>query len=195
MKKLIILFIISFIPSTNSLKAQGDTPYVGQIAYVAFNFTPQGWAECNGQLLPISENEVLFALIGTTYGGDGQTTFALPDTRGRIILGNGQGPGLSNYTIGEKGGSESVNLNINQMPSHSHSVNAVLAEGDDSSATGNVPANTKTLDKEYSSASKDTSMNALMISPTGGNQPHENRPPSIALKCIISLYGIFPSRN
>lgn len=195
MKKLIILFIVSFIPSTNSLKAQGDTPYVGQIAYVAFNFAPQGWAECNGQLLPISENEVLFALIGTTYGGDGQTTFALPDTRGRIILGNGQGPGLSNYTIGEKGGSESVNLNINQMPSHSHSVNAVLAEGNDSSPTGNLPANTNASDKEYSSATPDTVMGSQMLQTTGGNLPHENRPPFIALKCIIAVQGIFPSRN
>ena len=148
-----------------TMNAQGTDPFLGQIAFVGFNFAPNGWAECNGQLLPISQNTALFALLGTQYGGNGTTNFALPDMRGRVVVHSGQGPLLSNYNQGETGGAESVTLTASQMPSHSHTVNAVTAEGNDASPTGNLPANTKTLDKEYSTAVANTTMKSTMLNP------------------------------
>ncbi|SEG19378.1 Microcystin-dependent protein [Halpernia humi] len=195
MKKLILLCLFASSFGNIEVKAQATEPFLGQIAFVAFNFAPRGWAECNGAILPISQYSALFALLGTQYGGDGRTTFALPDMRGRVILSNGQGPGLSAYSQGQIGGQESVTLTVNQMPSHSHTVNAVLADGNSSVATGSLPANTKTLDPEYSNSAGDTTMNANMVAPAGGNQAHENRPPYLVLKCIIATQGIFPSRN
>lgn len=195
MKKLVLLFVFALGFGNIDLKAQATEPFLGQIAFVGFNFAPRGWAECNGQLLPINQNQALFSLLGTTYGGDGISNFKLPDMRGRVLMSDGQGPGLSSYVQGEIGGQESVTLTVNEMPSHSHSVSAVLADGNSSVATGNLPANTKTLDPEYSSKTADTTMGASMVKPSGGNQPHENRPPFVVLKCIIALQGIFPSRN
>ncbi|UKB83572.1 tail fiber protein [Chryseobacterium sp. MEBOG06] len=179
-----------------SLKAQASEPFLGQIAFVPYMFVPKNWAECNGQLLPISQNTALFSLLGTTYGGNGTTTFALPDMRGRMLVHNGQAPGgPTTYTMGQTGGTESVTLNITQMPAHNHTVNAVTAEGNQNVPTGSLPANTKVLDKEYSDAPTDTTMKSTMLSNTGGNQPHENRPPFITLKCIISLTGVYPVQN
>lgn len=194
MKKLILLGIFVVSMTNNQAKAQYE-PFIGQIAFVAFNYAPRGWAECNGQVLPIAPNTALFSLLGTTYGGNGQTTFQLPDMRGRVLVHAGQGPGLSNYVQGQTGGQESVTLTTGQMPAHSHSVNAVLAEGNSSSPDGNVPANTKTLDKEYSSANPDTNMKPQMIGVSGGNQAHPNIQPFVALKCIIALQGVYPSRD
>lgn len=193
MKKISFLAILGFAVFTNEVKAQME-PFIGQIAFVAFNFAPRGWAECNGQSLPISQYTPLFALIGTTYGGDGSTYFNLPDMRGRTLVGVGQGPGLSNYSQGQTGGQETVTLNTNQIPAHSHSIAAVKADGNQSTPEGNLPANTKTLDKEYSDATADTTMKSTMVSSTGGNQPHENRSPYLTLKCIIATQGVFPSR-
>lgn len=195
MKKLSFLAIFGFVVFTNDLKAQVD-PFLGQIAFVAFNFVPQGWAECNGQIMPISQNSPLFSLLGTQYGGDGRTTFALPDMRGRTFIGVGQGPGLTPYNQGQMGGQETVTLNTDQIPAHTHRIAAVRFQGNQSDPSGNLPANTKTLDKEYSDEVPMNSimMNAAMVKPTGGNQPHENRSPYLAMKCIIAIQGIYPSR-
>ncbi|HCN51603.1 MAG TPA: phage tail protein [Chryseobacterium sp.] len=197
MKNFIFLCILLISSTfTPTLKAQATEPFLGQIAFVPYNFVPKNWAECNGQLLSISQNTALFALLGTTYGGNGTTTFALPDMRGRVLVHNGQAPGgPTNYTMGQIGGAESVTLNVTQMPSHNHTVNAVTAEGNQNIPTGSLPANTKVLDKEYSDTTADTTMKSTMLNNTGGNQPHENRPPFITLKCIISLTGVFPSQN
>ncbi|WP_431610477.1 phage tail protein [Chryseobacterium sp. 'Rf worker isolate 10'] len=179
-----------------SLQAQASDPYLGQIAFVPYNFVPKNWASCDGQLLSIAQNTALFSLLGTTYGGNGTTTFALPDMRGRVLVHNGQAPGgPTTYTMGQTGGTESVTLLITQMPAHSHTVNAVTAEGNQNSPTNSLPADTKILDKEYSDATANTTMKSTMVNNTGGSQPHENRPPFITLKCIISLVGIFPSQN
>ena len=188
-----LLFSGVFSPA---LKAQASDPFLGQIAFVAFTFPPKNWAECNGQTMLISQNQALFALLGTTYGGDGVTTFKLPDMRGRVLVHNGQAiGGPTAYVMGQTGGSESVTLTTAQMPAHSHSVNAVTAEGNQNIPTNSLPANTKVLDKEYSDATADTTMKPTMIGSTGGNQAHENRPPFISLKCIIALAGVFPSQN
>jgi microcystin-dependent protein len=129
------------------------------------------------------------------YGGNGTTNFALPDMRGRVLVHEGQAPGgPTNYTMGQNGGTESVTLLVTQMPAHSHTVNAVSTEGNQNSPTDNLPADTKALDKEYSNANGNATMKSTMINPSGGNQAHENRPPFITLKCIISLTGIFPSQ-
>nr|WP_315025733.1 tail fiber protein [uncultured Chryseobacterium sp.] len=179
-----------------ALKAQATEPFLGQIAFVPYTFAPKNWAECNGQIMSIAQNQALFALLGTTYGGNGTTTFALPDMRGRMLVHNGQAPGgPTTYTMGQTGGSESVTLTVTQMPAHSHTVNAVTTEGNQNIPTNSLPADTKLLDKEYSDATSDTTMKSTMIGSTGGNQPHENRPPFITLKCIISLTGVFPSQN
>ncbi|OCA79621.1 phage tail protein [Chryseobacterium contaminans] len=178
------------------MKAQGSEPFLGQIAFVPYNFAPQGWAECNGQIMSIAQNTALFSLLGTTYGGNGTTTFALPDMRGKVLIHNGQNPGTgTTYILGETGGVENVTLTVSQMPAHNHTVNAVTAEGNQNVPTGSLPANTKVLDKEYSDAPADTTMKSTMVNPTGGNQPHENRQPYITLKCIIALSGIFPSHS
>ncbi|SIS79681.1 Microcystin-dependent protein [Kaistella chaponensis] len=194
MKKQILLSIFGATMLSATMNAQGQDPFLGQIAFVGFNFAPVGWAECNGQLLPIAQNTALFSLLGTQYGGNGTTNFALPDMRGRVVVHSGQGPQLSIYNQGQTGGVESVTLTQGEMPTHTHLVNAVTVEGNDASPTGNLPANTKTLDKEYSNAVANTTMKSTMLNPTGGSLPHENRPPYLALKCIIALQGIYPSR-
>ena len=193
MKKLILTAVLGLSMAGTSLRAQSE-PFIGQIAYVAFTFDPVGWAECNGQSLPINQNTALFSLLGTTYGGDGITTFKLPDMRGRVVLHSGQGAGLSDYFQGEMSGVEAVTLTTSEMPQHSHTLSAVAEDGNESSPTGNLPANTKTLDKEYSSSAANTTMRTNGVTTAGGSQPHENRPPYLAVKCIIALQGIFPSR-
>lgn len=193
MKKITFLAIFGLAMFTNDVKAQIE-PFLGQISFVAFNFAPQGWAECNGQILPINNNQALFSLLGTQYGGNGQTTFALPDMRGRTVINAGQSPGLSSYNQGQTGGQESVTLNSAQMPQHRHEITAVTADGNQSSPTGNLPANTKTLDKEYSDQSSNTTMKSGMVAAAGGGQAHENRSPYLVLKCIIATQGVYPSR-
>ncbi|MES2812427.1 MAG: tail fiber protein [Bacteroidota bacterium] len=189
-KHIYVLLIVLF---ANAIHAQ--TPYVGQVKMFAGNFPPRGWAFCDGQLLSISENEVLFTLIGTTYGGDGQTTFAVPDLRGRVVVGTGQGAGLSSRILGETGGSETNTMTINQMPTHNHFVNTVTANGNQNLPTGNFPAGTTVLDKEYSNGSANTTFRAGMLSPSGNNQPINNIQPCLAVSFIIALEGIFPSQN
>lgn len=192
MKKYTLLMLILLGFASNGLKAQGDgTPFLGQILYVSFNFAPKGWAECNGQTLPISQNQALFSLLGTTYGGNGQTTFQLPNIRSRVLISND-----SNYSLGTYGGEEAHTLTINEMPAHNHLVNAVTSEGNKTSPEGNLPADTKVLDKEYTNAANGTvALNSGVLSSVGGSQPHTNIQPYVTFKCIIALQGIYPSQN
>ncbi len=166
-------------------------PYVGEVRMFAGNFAPAGWMFCEGQLLPISENETLFQLIGTTYGGDGQVTFALPDLRGRVPIHQGQGPGLQNYTLAQTGGVESVTLTQNQVPIHTHAPVASNTGASDSPAN-NFWGNT-TTGKPFSPAPPTVQMNAGTITAMGGSQPHDNMIPFLCVSYIISLFGIFPS--
>jgi microcystin-dependent protein len=172
-------------------------PWIGEIAVVAFNFAPQGWAMCNGQLPPIAQNTALFSLLGTTYGGDGQTTFALPDLRSRVPLHFGQGTGLSPYTLGQTLGIESVALQTPQIPAHTHTYapQASTAGGAAASPAGALWASSATGDTIYKSGASNTSMAAQTLGQTGGGQPHENRQPTLALNFVIALWGIFPSRT
>lgn len=192
MKKYTLLMLILLGFASNGLKAQGDgTPFLGQILYVSFGYAPKGWAECNGQTLPISQNQALFSLLGTTYGGNGQTTFQLPNIRSRVLISND-----SNYSLGTYGGEEAHTLTINEMPAHNHLVNAVTLEGNKTSPEGNLPADTKVLDKEYTNAANGTvAMNSGVLSSVGGSQPHTNIQPYVTFKCIIALQGIYPSQN
>ena len=171
--------------------AAAQEPFLGEIRWVAFDFVPNGWADCNGQLLPISANTALFSLIGFTYGGDGVTTFALPDMRGRMPVGDGQGPGLTNRTLGETGGRESVTLTPAEMPAHTHDLKGSYTEASSTSPNGNVPA-TKARVTLYNSGPADATMNPSAIGQAGSGAPHENMAPFLALNCIIAVEGIYP---
>ena len=169
-------------------------PYVGEIRIFGGNFPPAGWAFCHGQLLPISENETLFNLIGTTYGGDGQSTFALPDLRGRAPVHMGQGPGLSSYLIGETAGVEEVTLTQTQLPMHGHGM--AHGAGTQASPVGGHLAQTPARDFRYATAAgANTFLPTQTLDPAGGSQPHENRSPFLTVNFIISLFGVFPSQT
>jgi microcystin-dependent protein len=170
-------------------------PYVGEIRIFAGNFAPSGWQLCEGQLLPISENETLFQLIGTTFGGDGQSTFAVPDLRGRIPVHMGQGPGISQtYILGQLGGVESVTLTTQQIPQHNHPLLANAGTGHVSQPQdGYIAAHRDHA--VFSAAAPADAMGAQSILPAGGNQPHTNLPPYLCVNFIISLFGIFPSQT
>lgn len=165
------------------------SPYVGEIRMFAGNFAPVGWAFCSGQLIPISENETLFNLIGTTYGGDGQSTFALPDLQGRIPIHIGNG-----HVIGELSGVETVTLTANQIPSHNHPVIASSSVGDQATPLNNVLAQTQSVSM-YSPFTPSGTMAAGMVANDGGSQPHDNMMPFLCVNFIISLFGIFPSQT
>ena len=184
---MVCLFVSGFV--------NAQTPILGEIKMFAGNFAPQGYAFCNGQLLPIAQNTALFSLLGTTYGGDGQTTFALPDLRGRAPIHAGNGPGLTNRNLGQKGGTETNTLTVAQLPAHNHSVVAVSTPGNQTSPTNNLPADTNLFDNEYSNASGNTTMNSSMIGNTGNGQPVDNMQPYTTVHYIIALQGIFPSPN
>jgi microcystin-dependent protein len=156
------------------------------------NFAPRGWALCNGQLLSIAQNTALFSLLGTTYGGNGQTTFGLPDLRGRVPIHFGQGPGLSSYVQGQTGGVESVTLIPQQIPAHNHSLACSSDDANAGSPANNFPA--AVANPIYSNA-QNAALAANAISTVGGSQPHENRQPYQTLNFCIALQGIFPSRN
>lgn len=178
-------------------------PFIGQICLFPYNFAPRGWAFCNGQILSISQYTALFSLLGTTYGGNGQTTFALPDLRGRVPVSSGQGPGLSNYDLGQVGGSEGVTLNVNQLPSHNHMLMGSGNAATVNSLNGNVLAssNGTTGDEQavgvntYTTAGSPATADPSSISQTGGNQPAPIVQPYLAMNYCIALEGIFPSRN
>lgn len=166
-------------------------PYVGEIRMFAGNFAPAGWMFCEGQLLPISENETLFQLIGTTYGGDGQSTFALPDLRGRIPIHQGNG-----FILAETGGAEEITLTVNQIAAHSHPFLAVADSATAAGPSGNLPANSNVSKKVYAAATSPSgAMAPQSIVPTGGSQPHTNFQPYLCVDFIISLFGLFPQPN
>jgi len=180
-------------------------PFISQIEAFAFNFPPKGWAFCNGQLLPINQNQALFSLIGTFYGGNGSTTFALPNLQGRVPAHMGEGLLGQNLQLGEVGGEEAHVVNISEMPAHTHLVNAdstagaankpatstVLGKSSGTSSTGQALA----IDAYSSSTSPASPLDSRTISSVGGSQPHENRQPYLTLSYCIALVGIFPSRN
>lgn len=168
--------------------------FIGEIRMFAGNFAPRGWAFCQGQLLSIAQNTALFSLLGTTYGGNGQTTFALPDLRGRLPMQPGQGPGLSPRTLGEQGGSETVTLLSNQMPAHNHMVNASSAHGEVETPSGTFLAADSTATVLNYGSSADTTMNPAAIGAAGGSQPHDNMSPFTCVNFIIATEGIYPSR-
>ncbi len=170
---------------------QGIDPYVAEIRLFAGAFAPNGWALCNGQLLPIAQWQALFSLIGTTYGGNGQNNFALPDLRGRVAIHFGQGPGLSNRFLGGNSGSASHIVSVAEMPIHTHIARGSAAIGGSTSPAGMVPARNAAQIPQYGTA-VDTPMPPVSL--VGGSQPHENRQPFLALNYIIALQGIFPSQ-
>lgn len=174
-------------------------PFLGEIRIFGGNFAPTGWALCNGQLLPISQNTALFSLLGTTYGGDGVSTFALPDLRGRVVVSFGQAPGLSPYQQGETGGAESSTLTTAQMPSHSHPVGATetatTADPKGTVPAKNVGAQPGSSVHTYGATPDGTTMNNAMIGPTGGGQPVSIVQPYLVINYIIAMQGIYPPRN
>jgi microcystin-dependent protein len=170
-------------------------PYIGEIRMFGGSFAPAGWAMCDGQPIPISENDALFTLIGTTYGGDGQETFNLPNLQSRVPMHNGQGPGISqNYQIGETGGVESVTLTTQQIPVHTHALLAITDLGNVIPPTGNLLANSPNI-TPYINDPTSANFNAQAITPVGGSQPHENLQPYLTITFIISLFGVFPTQN
>ncbi|MGQ2980998.1 MAG: phage tail protein [Polaromonas sp.] len=165
-----------------------SNPYVGEIRLFAGNYAPLGWQFCNGQLLSIADYDVLFTLIGTTYGGDGQQTFAVPDLRGRVPMHQGQG-----YTLGQMGGTETVTLLSAQLPAHTHTLRASTL-----AATGSTPGSAMlaaTSIASYDTGAATTPMAASGVGVSGGSQPHDNMAPTLAVNYIISLFGIFPPQN
>ena len=173
-------------------------PFIAEIRIFAGNFAPRGWAFCNGQLMPISQNTALFSLLGTTYGGDGRTTFALPNLQGAAPLQQGQGPGLSPYNLGQRGGETTVTLTSAEMPAHTHTPMANTVSSQVPTPAGNTwapPGAGRGLNIYDASPGSSPQMNPNALSPSGGSQPHNNMPPYLTLNFIIALQGLFPSRN
>lgn len=169
-------------------------PFVGEIRMFAGNFAPRGWAFCDGQLLAVSQNDALFSLLGTIYGGDGRTTFGLPDMRGRIPLHAGQGPGLSNRRLGAKGGAEKVTLTVNQIPSHRHDWQATTALASSQSPVGNRLAQTQ-ADIYLDEIEESVNFSSSAMTNIGGSRSHTNLMPFVCINFIIALFGIYPSRQ
>ncbi len=192
-KVLLSALIAGTIFSGTSAVYAGDQPFIGEVQWFAGNFAPRGWVFCDGQLLQISQNVALFSLLGTTYGGDGRITFGLPDMRGRGMLHEGTGPGLSPHSLGQKAGNETETLYVTQQPSHGHILRA------DSSGGDSVLPNDRVISKvgrlRVFANSPDSDMGVSSIASTGGSQSHNNMQPCTTLNCIIALQGVFPSRN
>ena len=172
-------------------------PFVAEIRIFPFNFAPRGWAFCDGQILPLSQNTALFSLLGTTYGGNGQSNFALPNLQGRAPMHPGQGPGLSLHDLGETGGSETVTLLETEIPSHSH---GAQGKGTPPPSTGSTPGPTLTFGRSnggtaYTAAANLGAMSPSTISPVGGSLPHNNLQPYLTLNFCIALQGVFPPRS
>lgn len=169
-------------------------PFIGEIQLLPFSYAPRGWMRCEGQLLSIAQNTALFSILGTTYGGNGQTTFALPDLRGRSPVHWGQGPGLQPVVLGEIGGASTVSLIATEMPTHTHAASAVSAVG-----TSDVPSSAtlaqSSIRSDLYAISANTTMSPAAVGIAGSSQPHNNMPPYLALAFCIAIQGIFPSRN
>jgi microcystin-dependent protein len=176
-----------------------SAPFLAEIRAFGFNFAPKGWAFCDGQTLSISQNTALFSLLGTTYGGDGKTTFSLPNMQGLLPIGQGEGPGLSAYDLGEQGGSDFVTLVESELPTHSHAAQAIAAAGTSASPTSNLwaePWVPRGRPPAYSNATgTPIALNPVAVGNAGGGQSHENRPPLLVVNFCIALQGIFPARN
>lgn len=180
-------------------------PFIGEVRPFGFNFPPRGWAFCQGQILSIAQNTALFSLLGTTYGGDGRTTFGLPSFQGRAPLGMGQGPGLPNYAWGETGGASSVTLQTTNLPPHTHGIAATAAlpahggAGSSDNPLTNVPSGSTSAENYSPASSANVSLGggsaSLTAQPTGGGQPFGKMPPYLAINLCIALQGIFPARN
>ena len=179
-----------------SQPAAAAEPYLGQMEYFAFNFAPRGWTKCDGQILPIEQNQSLFSLLGNTFGGDGRTSFALPDMRGRMPVHDGglpAGSGLTPRPLGQQGGAESVVLTAAQLPSHAHTLRATTSQGNESRPAGASLADDNP-DETYRNEAPNTDMHAGAIGATP-SQSHDNMPPFLVVNCTIALSGIFPPRN
>ncbi len=174
-----------------------DSPFIGMIIMFAGSFEPNGWAFCNGQLLSISQYTALFSILGTTYGGDGVRTFALPDLRGRVSVHAGQGPGLSPYVPGQTAGAENIALTVGNMPSHSHLIGADSATANQADPKGNIPGaeRSQSSTKIYSSNPANATMSPAMVQPQGNNLPFSVLQPTLCINFIIALNGIYPSRG
>jgi microcystin-dependent protein len=172
---------------------QGSEPYIGEIMLVSWNFPPKGWAFCSGQLLPINQNQALFSILGTTYGGNGQTTFALPDLRGRVPIHFGQGPGLSPRSLGERAGEINHTLSSVEVPAHGHGIQASSATATAALPTGMFPARNAALVPQYALAPADLGMAPAAVGNTGGSQPHPNQQPYLVINFAIALVGLYPS--
>lgn len=173
-------------------------PFIGEIRMVGFNYAPRGWALCDGQLLSIAANSALFALLGTTYGGDGRTTFALPDLRGRVAVHQGQGPGLTPYAIGQRAGFESVTLLTTQIPAHTHALAGFNGTPTTSNPAGALIASAQTTDGNAVNSfapSANAALSPASVGASGGSQPHTNIQPYLCVNFVIALVGIFPARN
>jgi microcystin-dependent protein len=170
-------------------------PFVAEIRIFPFNFAPRGWAWCDGQLLPLSQNTALFSLLGTTYGGNGKSNFALPDLQGRAPMHPGQGPGLSLHDLGESGGSETVTLLESEIPGHSHGLRASVDSGDLAIPTANRSLASSSQGVLYGAAAPGTLMASEALPPAGGDQPHNNLQPFLTFYFNIALQGVFPPRG
>jgi microcystin-dependent protein len=193
MKKL--LFLVAFFSVFSSFgmqQAQAQVnPYLGEVRWVGYNFCPRGWTAAEGQLLSISSNTALFSLFGTYYGGDGRTTFGLPDLRGRTAVGDGSGPGLSPKTEGQRGGSETETLNITQIPSHNHTISGVSEGASSSTPTGNYLAKSG----NYRASGTTATLHSSTVGNTGGTQSHNNMSPYLVSKACVAVVGTYPSRS
>lgn len=178
-------------PRRAEAEGQGLNQYLAEIKLFACNFAPRGWALCQGQLLPINQNQALFSILGTQYGGNGQTTFALPDLRSRVAIHQGQGPGLSPYLVGQQSGEETHTLTLAELPAHTHVARASSAVGGSVGPSGQVPARNAAQVPQYG-ASANTIMAPGAISSVGESQPHGNMQPYLALNYCIALQGVFP---
>ncbi len=171
-------------------------PFIGEIRLFGFNFAPRGWAQCNGQLLSISQNTALFSILGVTYGGDGRTTFGLPNLQGRSALSFGQGPGLSSRMLGQSGGEPAVTLINSEMPQHTHPAAASTNLGDQTTPANNVWATgAGGRGQNFYASGADVAMSGQAVGPAGGSQPHNNMPPYLALNFCICLEGVYPPRS
>lgn len=188
----LLFLIFGAFPQTATA---GLEPFIGEMMMTGANFCPRGWTDANGQLLAVSQNQALFSLLGTTYGGDGRTTFGLPDMRGRVAIHTGQGPGLTNRKQGGKGGMETHTLNVNELPSHTHNLMASNATATSKAPNGKVLAKAKRNVYAPSSPGSLSQLAPISIGTVGNSQPHNNMQPFLTIRYCIALQGIYPSRN
>jgi len=189
-----VMFCLALSSPKSFATTDAMEPLLGEIKWVAFNFAPRGWAKCDGQILPINQNQALFSLLGTMYGGDGRTSFALPELRGRLMMHEGHGPGLSVRSLGQRSGSENSTLSSSELPSHNH-VSYASSERASNTNPQNGVIGTPSRSRIFSNQAPLATMDPSTIDSAGNSQAHTNMAPSNTLNCIIALQGIFPARN